>query len=119
MGTYSNYPGDGSDQDFSSAAEPQSAAGERASESLSFARAVQGRPGGPWFQPSTPGTDWGAGLPPWQWSQRLWRESGIPWDVPITAESLVPKPRYQGRHTRAKAPAVPLSAPVFTSQPPA
>src|ERR1700677_4991485 len=130
MGTYSNYQVDGSDQDFGSAVEPQLASGEPANETLSFTRALHGRPGGPGFEPSAAGPESEAGLSPWQRSQQLWHESSTEWDAPAAAELPVPQPRpaaergtqakYQGRHTRSKTPASrppdPLGAPVFATQ---
>jgi hypothetical protein len=115
MDTYSNYPVDSSDQDFSSAAEPWPAVGEPASETLSFSRALQGRPGGPGLKPSSAGPGPEPGRSPWRRSQQLWQESGAEWDVPATEETP-PQVKYQGRHARSRRPAAPLSAPVFAIQ---
>src|SRR5271170_3289829 len=129
MDTYSNYPVGSSDHDFGSAAAPRPADDELANEALSFTRALNGRPGGPGFRPSA-GSASEVARPPWQRSQQLWHEWGIPWDAPEDSPAPVPEPRsaagkapqakYQGRHARSRTPASqpddPLSAPVFAAQ---
>ena len=124
MDTHSNYASDNSGKDSSSAGVPPRPPGQP----HGTARALQGRPGGPGFTPSTTESDWDDGWSPWQRSQQLWSESGTQWNVP--AETPVPQPRaaagwraqarYQGRHARSGTLPGPsadlLGAPVLTRQ---
>jgi hypothetical protein len=81
-------------------------------------RALNGRAGGPGFQPVPPGTGprrAPADASPWQTSQRLWHQSDIQWQP-----YPVPPPRPAPSQSAPSQPAppqlqVPLSAPVFAA----